>query len=285
MSARAYACPYGGQRLTADASLTASEPMGTGGSRITDDGNVLSALSIVGVSKHYASAEILTDINLDVSRKSRVVICGRSGCGKSTLLRCINGLESVSGGSIKIYGKPVRSNDELSVLEIRKQVGLVFQNFELYPHLTALSNVALAPRKVLRFSRKAADELARQLLARVGLDDLRYRYPSQLSGGQKQRVAIARALAMSPQMMLFDEPTSALDSEMVHEVLQVMRQLAEEGMTMIIVTHEMEFAREVADAVIFMDRGRIVEQGGVDTIFNHPQTSEGKTFFKVLGQR
>lgn len=268
----------------ADVSLTAAEPMGTGGQN-SDYATVLPALSIVGVSKHYASAEILTDISFDVSRKSRVVICGRSGCGKSTLLRCINGLESISGGSIAVFGESVRSDDELSILEIRKQVGLVFQHFELYPHLTAQSNVALAPRKVLHFSRKAADELARQLLTRVGLDDLRHRYPSQLSGGQKQRVAIARALAMSPRMMLFDEPTSALDSEMVHEVLQVMRQLADEGMTMIIVTHEMEFAREVADAVIYMDRGRIVEQGSADTVFNHPKTPEGQTFFKVLGQR
>ena len=215
-------------------------------------------IKITDLRKSYGNLDVLKGIDLTIAEREVVVIIGPSGSGKSTLLRCINYLEEPTGGSIVIDGIPLTG--EANINEIRKEVGMVFQRFNLFPHMTVLENLVLAPMKVRGISRSEAEQTAQELLIKVGLDDKANAYPDQLSGGQQQRVAIARALAMKPKALLFDEPTSALDPEMINEVLDVMKSLAKEGMTMAVVTHEMGFAREVGDRVIFVDGGVIVEQ-------------------------
>jgi general L-amino acid transport system ATP-binding protein len=223
---------------------------------------------------------VLTDINLDVKEGEKIVICGPSGSGKSTLIRCINRLEEHQRGDIVVHGVTL-SNDVKNIEAIRREVGMVFQSFNLFPHLTILDNLTLAPIWVKKTPKKEAEEIAMSLLTRVRIPEQALKYPGQLSGGQQQRVAIARALCMRPKIMLFDEPTSALDPEMVKEVLDVMIELAREGMTMLCVTHEMGFARAVADRVIFMDRGEIVEQNEPEEFFANPRNERTKLF---LGQ-
>ena len=237
-------------------------------------------ISIKGPCKAFGDNLVLKGIDLEVADKEVVVIIGPSGSGKSTLLRSINYLDVPSKGKISIDGKELSSAD---INRVRAEVGMVFQRFNLFPHMTVLDNITLAPRKVRKIVREEAEKEAHMLLAKVGLADKADAYPEQLSGGQQQRVAIARALAMKPRLMLFDEPTSALDPEMVKEVLDVMRSLANEGMTMVIVTHEMGFAREVGDRLLFVDDGRIIEQGKPKEVFEHPQEERTKNFFsKVL---
>lgn len=224
-------------------------------------------IKITDLRKSYGNLDVLKGIDLTIAEREVVVIIGPSGSGKSTLLRCINYLEEPTGGSIVIDGIPLTG--EANINEIRKEVGMVFQRFNLFPHMTVLENLVLAPMKVRGISRSEAEQTAQELLIKVGLDDKANAYPDQLSGGQQQRVAIARALAMKPKALLFDEPTSALDPEMINEVLDVMKSLAKEGMTMAVVTHEMGFAREVGDRVIFVDGGVIVEQGEPEEVFLH----------------
>ena len=237
-------------------------------------------ISIKGLCKAFGDNLVLKGIDLEVADKEVVVIIGPSGSGKSTLLRPINYLDVPSKGKISIDGKELSSAD---INRVRAEVGMVFQRFNLFPHMTVLDNITLAPRKVRKIVREEAEKEAHMLLAKVGLADKAEAYPEQLSGGQQQRVAIARSLAMKPRLMLFDEPTSALDPEMVKEVLDVMRSLANEGMTMVIVTHEMGFAREVGDRLLFVDDGRIIEQGKPKEVFEHPQEERTKNFFsKVL---
>jgi general L-amino acid transport system ATP-binding protein len=232
------------------------------------------------VSKWYNKFHALKEISLIVRKGERMVICGPSGSGKSTLIRCINHLEPHQEGQILVEG--VELTDAVKNIElIRKEVGMVFQQFNLFPHLTVLQNLTLAPRRVRKLSKKQAEELAMQYLARVRIAEQAHKYPSRLSGGQQQRVAIARALCMEPQIMLFDEPTSALDPEMIKEVLDVMIELAESHMTMICVTHEMGFARTVADRVVFMDHGQIVEEAPPAVFFSNPTNERTKLF---LGQ-
>lgn len=223
-------------------------------------------IKITDLKKSFGSLDVLKGIDLTIAEREVVVIIGPSGSGKSTLLRCINYLEEPTGGSIVIDGIPLTG--EANINEIRKEVGMVFQRFNLFPHMTVLENLMLAPMKVRSISHAEAEQTAQELLIKVGLADKAYAYPEQLSGGQQQRVAIARALAMKPKALLFDEPTSALDPEMINEVLDVMKSLAKEGMTMAVVTHEMGFAREVGDRVIFMDGGLIVEQGEPNEVFS-----------------
>ena len=238
-------------------------------------------IDIENLHKSFGDAHILKGIDLHIKEKEVVVIIGPSGSGKSTLLRCINFLEVPTEGTVAVDG--ILLNGETNINDVRKEVGMVFQRFNLFPHMTVLANIMLAPMKVRQVSKEEAEERARKLLARVGLADKAESYPQQLSGGQQQRVAIARALAMKPKVMLFDEPTSALDPEMVGEVLDVMKSLAKEGMTMVIVTHEMGFAREVGDRVLFVDDGRILEQGTPEAVFEHPQEERTKNFLsKVL---
>lgn len=232
------------------------------------------------ICKAFGSIEVLKDFNLKLREGEKVVIIGPSGSGKSTVLRCINRLEPIQSGNILFEGQEITDKTDLSVL--RTKIGMVFQRFNLFPHKTVLENVIEAPVIVKGTSRDKAQQVAIGLLERVGLADKRDSYPKELSGGQQQRVAIARALAMNPQIMLFDEPTSALDPELVGEVLVVMKRLAEEGMTMIVVTHEMGFAREVADRVIFMDQGIIVEEGIPRDIFENPMQERTKTFLKRI---
>ncbi|MGV2978927.1 amino acid ABC transporter ATP-binding protein [Camelimonas sp. ID_303_24] len=237
-----------------------------------------------GVSKWYGDFQVLTDIDLSVRRGERVVICGPSGSGKSTLIRCINRLEEHQQGDIVVDGVEL-THDLRSIDRVRREVGMVFQQFNLFPHLTVLENCVLAPMRVRGASRRAAEEQALALLARVRIPEQAGKYPGQLSGGQQQRVAIARALCMNPRIMLFDEPTSALDPEMVKEVLDVMVELAGDGMTMLCVTHEMGFARRIADRVIFMDGGQIVEQADPETFFTAPRHARTKAFLsQVLGE-
>jgi general L-amino acid transport system ATP-binding protein len=231
------------------------------------------------VSKTFDTFEALKDIDLNVKKGEVVVIIGPSGSGKSTFIRTLNRLESIDSGEIHVDG--IKLEDGPHVEAIRREVGMVFQNFNLFPHLTVLQNIILAPMKVRGLPRDEAERQAMDLLKRVGIPDKANRYPSSLSGGQQQRVAIARALAMQPRLMLFDEPTSALDPEMVNEVLQVMKELALSGMTMIVVTHEMGFAKEVADRIIFFDQGRIVEQGQPHEFFKNPKEVRTRAF---LGQ-
>jgi ABC-type polar amino acid transport system ATPase subunit len=243
---------------------------------------VTACIELSGVSKRFGAIAALEAIDLAVNEGEVVVLIGPSGSGKSTLLRCVNALEIPDAGEVLLAGEPVRAGAE-GIDAQRAEVGMVFQHFNLFPHLTAIENVMLAPRLVRRRERAEAEPAALRLLDRVGVGDKRDTYPDMLSGGQKQRVAIARALAMEPIAMLFDEPTSALDPEMVGEVLAVMRQLAEEGMTMLVASHEMGFAREVAHRVVFLDEGRIVEEGSPSEIFDHPQRNRTKAFLsKVL---
>ena len=238
-------------------------------------------IEIKGLKKSFGKHDVLKGIDLTIQDKEVVVIIGPSGSGKSTILRCINYLEQPTAGEIIVDG--ISMSDAKSINNIRKEVGMVFQRFNLFPHMTVLDNIMLAPIKVRHITKAEAEDTARKLLARVGLADKADAYSSQLSGGQQQRVAIARALAMKPKVMLFDEPTSALDPEMVGEVLDVMRKLAEEGMTMVIVTHEMGFAREVGDRLLFVDDGRIIEQGDPKEVFEHPQEERTRLFLsKVL---
>ncbi|SPF49790.1 glutamate and aspartate transporter subunit; ATP-binding component of ABC superfamily [Syntrophobacter sp. SbD1] len=226
-------------------------------------------VEITNLSKWYGDFQVLTEINETIGRGQTVVVCGPSGSGKSTLLRCINGLESFQKGEILVDGLSV-GDPETNLYELRRKIGMVFQRFELYPHMTVMDMITLAPIKVKKRSKRDAEAKAMELLERVGIPDKAHTYPASLSGGQQQRVAIARALAMEPEYMLFDEPTSALDPEMIQEVLEVMIDLAKGGMTMLVVTHEMGFAREVADEIIFMDGGRIIERGTGEGFFNNP---------------
>ncbi|WP_416138632.1 amino acid ABC transporter ATP-binding protein [Halomonas sp. HK25] len=232
------------------------------------------------VNKHFGSLHVLKEIDLEVSSGEVVVIIGASGSGKSTLIRCINGLEEFQDGHIDVDGNELTPHGKSAraLQKIRTEVGMVFQQFNLFPHLSVLDNVILAPMKVRGWSRADAMETAERLLARVGISDQAAKHPNQLSGGQQQRVALARALAMEPRLMLFDEPTSALDPEMIGEVLDAMRELAREGMTMIIVTHEMGFAREVADRVIYIHQGEIAEQAPPEQIFDRPTDERTRSF-------
>jgi general L-amino acid transport system ATP-binding protein len=233
------------------------------------------------VNKWYGQFHVLRDIDLSVRRGERIVICGPSGSGKSTLIRCINRLEEHQEGVLKVDG--VELSDDLKAIEAtRRKVGMVFQQFNLFPHLTVLENLTLAPMWVSRLPKREADERAMQQLARVRIAEQAAKYPLQLSGGQQQRVAIARALCLTPKIMLFDEPTSALDPEMIKEVLDVMIELAKQGITMICVTHEMGFARSVADRVIFMDLGQIVEQNTPDEFFAHPRNERTRDFLSKI---
>ncbi len=239
-------------------------------------------IKVSNLTKRFGSLLVLDQISEEIHPGEVVVVIGPSGSGKSTFLRCLNLLEQPEGGDVVVLGHSLR-NPKTDINLIRQDVGMVFQQFNLFPHLTVLDNVTLAPIQVRKMPIQAAKDLALELLRKVGLSDKAAAYPSQLSGGQKQRVAIARALAMKPKVMLFDEPTSALDPEMVKEVLDVMRDLAHEGMTMVVVTHEMGFAREVGHRVLFMDGGKIVEQGKPEAIFGAPQHERTKAFLaKVL---
>ena len=234
------------------------------------------------VNKWFGAFHVLRDVDLVVGRGERIVVCGPSGSGKSTLIRCVNRLEEHQEGAVVVDGVEL-TDDRRSVERIRREVGMVFQQFNLFPHLTVLENVALGPIEVLKTPRAEAEARAREQLARVRVGDQAAKFPGQLSGGQQQRVAIARALCMQPRIMLFDEPTSALDPEMVREVLDAMLDLAGQGMTMVVVTHEMGFARSVADRVIFMDQGRILEQNPPREFFAHPQHERTRDFLaKVL---
>ncbi|RPJ94601.1 amino acid ABC transporter ATP-binding protein [Rummeliibacillus sp. TYF005] len=239
-------------------------------------------IKIKNLHKNYGNLEVLKGIDYEVKEKEVVCVIGPSGSGKSTFLRCINLLEEISDGEVFIGD--VKVNDpKTDINEIRTEVGMVFQQFNLFPHMTVIDNITMAPIQVRKMAKKDAEKLALELLDKVGLQEKAYNYPEQLSGGQQQRVAIARALAMKPKVMLFDEPTSALDPEMVKEVLDVMKQLADEGMTMVIVTHEIGFAREVADRVVFMDGGYIVEEGHPEEVFGNTQNERTKSFLgKVL---
>ena len=238
-------------------------------------------IDIENLRKSFGDVEVLKGINLTIKEKEVVVIIGPSGSGKSTQQRSMNYLEDPTSGEVSVDG--IVLDGEANINKVREEVGMVFQRFNLFPHMTVLQNIMLAPIKVRHVAKQEAEETARKLLARVGLADKADAYPSQLSGGQQQRVAIARALAMKPKVMLFDEPTSALDPEMVGEVLDVMRKLAEEGMTMVIVTHEMGFAREVGDRLLFVDDGRIIEQGDPKEVFEHPKEERTRLFLsKVL---
>jgi ABC-type polar amino acid transport system ATPase subunit len=244
-------------------------------------------VNIEKLGKTFGTLEVLRDIDMEVQRREVVVLIGASGSGKTTLLRCINCLEMPTRGNIRVDGAAMgvldrkggfRSLPENQLNQRRAEIGMVFQRFNLFPHMTALQNVSIGPVMVKGTSQKEADELAASLLAKIGLADKQHVYPSKLSGGQQQRVAIARALAMRPKLMLFDEPTSSLDPELVGEVLEAMKQLAGDGMTMIVVTHEMDFAREVGDRVLFLHQGKILEQGTPDDIFNRPREERTRAF-------
>lgn len=239
-------------------------------------------IQIQKLRKSYGAVQVLHDIDLDIQPGEVVVVVGPSGSGKSTLIRCINLLEEYQGGLVLVDGLKVQKGPGLS--KVRTEVGMVFQSFNLFPHLTALDNVALGPLRVRQAAKREAQAKARELLDKVGMVEHAHKYPGQLSGGQQQRVAIARALAMEPKVILFDEPTSALDPEMVGEVLDVMQNLARTGVTMVIVTHEMGFARRVADRVIFMESGRIVEQGVPQQFFNSPREARTQAFLKAILQ-
>ena len=239
------------------------------------------AVQMIGVHKWYGEFHVLKDINLNVEKGERIVVCGPSGSGKSTMIRCINRLEEHQKGQIIVDGIEL-TNDLKKIDEVRREVGMVFQHFNLFPHLTILQNCTLAPIWVRKMPKKKADEVAMHYLEKVKIPEQANKYPGKLSGGQQQRVAIARSLCMNPRVMLFDEPTSALDPEMIKEVLETMVALAEEGMTMICVTHEMGFARQVANRVIFMDRGQIVEQNEPTEFFKNPQHERTKMFLSQI---
>ncbi|MEX0364829.1 MAG: amino acid ABC transporter ATP-binding protein [Ruegeria sp.] len=241
------------------------------------------AIELVGVNKWYGTFHVLKDIDLIVGAGQKVVICGPSGSGKSTVVRCINRLEEHQKGTIRVDGIEL-TNDPKSVAAIRSEVGMVFQQFNLFPHLTVLENLTLGPMKARGYSRTEAEDRARHYLERVHIPDQALKRPGQLSGGQQQRVAIARSLCMEPKVLLFDEPTSALDPEMISEVLDVMVELADEGMTMVVVTHEMGFARKVADNMVFMDAGEIVEQGTPEEFFGAPRSERCQKFLSQILQ-
>ncbi|MEO1092884.1 MAG: amino acid ABC transporter ATP-binding protein [Pseudomonadota bacterium] len=242
-----------------------------------------SIIEIIKLNKWFGSFHVLKDVDLTVRQRERIVICGPSGSGKSTLIRCINHLETHQEGQVVVDGVEL-NNDLRNIDQIRSEVGMVFQQFNLFPHLTVLENCTLAPVWVKKLPKAEAEGLAMSLLERVQIPEQAHKYPLQLSGGQQQRVAIARALCMRPKIMLFDEPTSALDPEMIKEVLDVMVELAQEGMTMLVVTHEMGFARMVADRVIFMDQGEIVEQNHPEEFFNNPRYDRTKLFLSQILQ-
>ncbi|MBB4145132.1 polar amino acid transport system ATP-binding protein [Rhizobium rhizoryzae] len=250
---------------------------------LIDTTGTVPMISMTGVAKWYGAFQALKDVNITVNKGEKIVLCGPSGSGKSTLIRCINHLESYQEGQIKVGGM-VLGHEAKSIDAVRREVGMVFQQFNLFPHLTVMENCMLAPMRALKVSRSEAESRARQLLARVQIAEQADKYPAQLSGGQQQRVAIARALCMRPKVMLFDEPTSALDPEMVKEVLDTMIALADEGMTMICVTHEMGFARQVADRVIFMASGAIVEEAPPAEFFSNPKHERTRKFLgEILG--
>ena len=239
-------------------------------------------IKIQNLHKQFDNLKVLQGIDEEIKKGEVVVVIGPSGSGKSTLLRCINRMEEPTQGHIWIEGVDIM-DPKTDINKIRQKVGMVFQHFNLFPHMTVLQNITLAPMKLKHQSKKEAEEQAYQLLDKVGLQEKALEYPNKLSGGQKQRIAIARALAMEPDIMLFDEPTSALDPEMVKEVLEVMKELAQEGMTMVVVTHEMGFAKEVGSRLFFMDEGKIIEKGEPKEVFNHPKEERTKLFFsKVL---
>jgi putative glutamine transport system ATP-binding protein len=238
-------------------------------------------ISFRQVNKHFGNFHVLQNINLQIESGEVVVVVGPSGSGKSTLIRCINRLETISGGELVVNGIPVHER-KTDVNRLRRDIGMVFQHFNLYPHMKVLDNITLAPMKVLGISEKEAKETAMEYLHKVGIPDKADAYPSNLSGGQQQRVAIARGLAMNPKVMLFDEPTSALDPEMIGEVLDVMKGLAHLGMTMVVVTHEMGFAREVAKRVVFMDQGKIVEEAAPADFFANPKEERARLFLSRL---
>ena len=238
-------------------------------------------ISFKKVNKWFGKLHVLQDIDLEVAKGEVMVVCGPSGSGKSTLIRCVNRLEPIQKGELIVDGMKVHDK-KANMTQIRAEIGFIFQSFNLYPHMTALGNATIAPLKVRKMQKEAAEKLGKEMLIRVGLEDKIGNYPAQLSGGQQQRVAIARGLCMQPKIMLFDEPTSALDPEMINEVLDVMRGLAKEGMTMMVVTHEMGFAREVANSVVFMDEGQIIEVATPDDFFKNPQTERGKAFLSSI---
>jgi ABC-type polar amino acid transport system ATPase subunit len=238
-------------------------------------------IKTVDLTKKFGDNEVLTKLNVDVEQGEVISIIGPSGSGKSTFLRCLNGLETITDGHVYIDEFDIAGN-ELNIDKLRERIGMVFQSFNLFPHLKVIENITLAPVTLKKMKREEAKKVARELLDKVGLLDKQDVYPSSLSGGQKQRVAIARALAMGPEVMLFDEPTSALDPEMVGEVLQVMKDLVKDGMTMVVVTHEMGFAREVCNRVIFMADGKIVEEGAPDDIFTNPKNERTKSFLESV---
>ena len=239
------------------------------------------AILIESMHKWYGDFHVLKDINLRILRGERIILCGPSGCGKSTLIRCMNRLETYQKGRVTIDGIPL-TDDLRNIEKIRQNIGMVFQQFNLFPHLTVLKNCCLAPMRVLKKSRREAQEIAMHFLERVRIPEQAHRYPGRLSGGQQQRVAIARSLCMNPRIMLFDEPTSALDPEMIKEVLDVMVSLADEGMTMLCVTHEMGFAKTVADRIIFMDQGEIIEENDPASFFSNPQSSRTRLFLSRI---
>lgn len=238
-------------------------------------------LTIEHLKKQYDNQLVLNGIDLTVKKGEVVVLLGPSGCGKSTLLRCVNALEPIQGGSVRLLDQEIKSGSK-NLPSLREKIGMVFQSYELFPHLTVLDNMILAPTKVQKRKKAEAKKEAMELLTRVGLADKANQYPRQLSGGQKQRVAIVRALCMHPEILLFDEVTAALDPEMVREVLDVMLDLAKQGRTMLIVTHEMQFAKAVADRVVFIDDGKIVEEGKPEEFFEHPKTERAKRFLNVF---
>ena len=239
-------------------------------------------IHVGNLKKHFGKLEVLKDISIDIKEGEVVVVIGPSGSGKSTFLRCLNKLETITDGKIIVNGNDI-SDKKIDINKVRENIGMVFQHFNLFPNMSVLQNIMLAPVELKKMSKEEAKATGMKLLARVGLESKADVYPQQLSGGQKQRVAIARALAMNPSIMLFDEPTSALDPEMVGEVLSVMQELAKGGMTMVVVTHEMGFAREVADRVIFMDGGYIIEQGTPEEVLKHPKEERTRSFLdKVL---
>ena len=238
-------------------------------------------LTIEHLTKRFGDMTVLEDLNLTVRQREVIVIVGPSGCGKSTLLRCINALEEIQKGEIRLDGQRISGNSG-DLAELRRKIGMVFQSYDLFPHLNVLDNITLAPRKVLKTPAAEAEAEARSLLKRVGLEEKAESFPRQLSGGQKQRVAIVRALCMHPEILLFDEVTAALDPEMVREVLEVILDLANEGKTMLIVTHEMQFARAVADRILFLDGGHIVEQAAPEEFFDAPKTQRAKDFLNTF---
>ena len=244
---------------------------------------MVNAIYMNKVNKWFGDFKVLNDIDLEINNGEKIVICGPSGSGKSTLVRCINRLEMHQSGTIKVMGKEL-TDDQKSISSIRSKVGMVFQQFNLFPHLTVLQNLTLGPSKALGLSQRESEKKAYKLLERVRIPEQANKRPAQLSGGQQQRVAIARSLCMDPKIMLFDEPTSALDPEMISEVLDVITDLANDGMTMVVVTHEMGFAKKVADRIIFMDEGNIVEEGSPHNFFTSPKTDRCKTFLNQILQ-